>query len=272
MKKYLTILLIFLSAALMGAPLLLEKNSALDANALRAVSHSDLIVMRNSIFARYGYVFKSGALRDYFSAFSWYLPNAGFSFNALSKTDQRNVNLILAEEKKRAEGLKNGLYGRNFAVRKYFLSVRPKERIPAGTEAAIRAFWKKVLSADVFTSLKVPVLLAPETGDEKDEAFIRDRVAKCGDRFDYWEASLDAKGVVRVLKSCSCEPGWSTACGDIYYFDEEGRVLLVEGGLRGTTANYQYYYQYCLGRVVWIEVTSVCGSAGVPDKMEKFFY
>jgi hypothetical protein len=272
MKKYFIITLILVSASLFAEPLLLEKNAALDMKGLGARSLSDLVIMRNSIFARYGYVFRSGAFRDYFSGFSWYRPDAKFSYGVVSKLDQQNVNAILAEEKRKTDDLKKSLHGKKYGGTRYFLSVKPRERIPSQTETAIRSFWKKNLSAPFFNELRIPVLLAPDTGAERDASFIMERQKNPGERFDYWKASYDEAGVIRVLKSCYCETGWPNACGDVYYFDETGRLVMVEGSVRGTTVNYEYYYQYCLDRVVWIELTLICGSAGVPDKTDKFFY
>ncbi|HOT47005.1 MAG TPA: hypothetical protein PLM53_19485 [Spirochaetota bacterium] len=47
---------------------------------------------------------------------------------------------------------------------------------------------------------------------------------------------------------------------------------MVQGRIPGTTVNYGYYHQYCLDSIVWIEVTLINGSAGIPDETEKFFY
>lgn len=131
------IALIFASMITFADPAVLEKNQKLDPSSLGKYSLEELIILRNSVFARYGYIFKSGALNKYFSGFAWYRP------------DQ---------------------------------------------------------------------------------------------------------------------------CTDTYHFDTRGKLVLMYGNVKGTTVNHEYYYQYCLGSLAWIEVTLSSGSAGVKDISEKIFY
>lgn len=55
---------------------------------------SDLRILRNSIFAMHGYIFKSADLRNYFKQFSWYVPRYKDVTRFLNKTEQYNVNFI----------------------------------------------------------------------------------------------------------------------------------------------------------------------------------
>jgi hypothetical protein len=159
-----------------------------------------------------------------------------------------------------------------YGMVRYFLSVKEKERVPSGTEAEIKNFWKKNVAAFVLPDIRIPVLLAAACADERDAAFINGRVKNCVEQFTYWEASYDAQGVLRRLKRFVCEQGYPLDSSDIFDFDDTGKVMLVRGSVRGTTVNYEYYCQYFLGRVAWIEVTIIDGSAGGSNKTEKFFY
>lgn len=56
----------------------------------------DVIVMRNEIYARYGYIFtKSWELRDYFNSQSWYHPHSTNVENQLSELEKKNVRYLL---------------------------------------------------------------------------------------------------------------------------------------------------------------------------------
>ncbi|WNJ20494.1 YARHG domain-containing protein [Pontibacter sp. G13] len=55
----------------------------------------DLDIMRNEIFASYGYRFKSARWQQYFSQFSWYQPRYDDVNDRLSDLEKRNVQFIL---------------------------------------------------------------------------------------------------------------------------------------------------------------------------------
>ena len=68
----------------------------------------DLKVMRNEIFADYGYRFKTEEMRDYFSRQRWYSPRYDDVNNMLTKTEKDNIELI----KRYEERLGNNDFGR----------------------------------------------------------------------------------------------------------------------------------------------------------------
>lgn len=59
-----------------------------------------LRIMRNWIFARHGYKFKSQDLREYFSQFSWYNPRYDDVNSQLSEIELHNIEVIKQYEKK----------------------------------------------------------------------------------------------------------------------------------------------------------------------------
>lgn len=76
-------------------------NNRLTMNDLYGYSKRDLRIMRNSIYAAYGYIFKSDDLRAIFSRCSWYRPrykNEGTVYNMMTSTQKANVNLIKKRE------------------------------------------------------------------------------------------------------------------------------------------------------------------------------
>ena len=61
-------------------------------------SSHELRIMRNYIFARHGYIFKSDDLRQYFSQYDWYTPISRNVTKELSKIERDNIKLIEAYE------------------------------------------------------------------------------------------------------------------------------------------------------------------------------
>ncbi|MCF0219554.1 MAG: YARHG domain-containing protein [Muribaculaceae bacterium] len=57
-------------------------------------SKDELRILRNAIYARHGYRFKSQDLTDYFSQFSWYQPLYDDVSGKLSKIERENIKFI----------------------------------------------------------------------------------------------------------------------------------------------------------------------------------
>jgi len=76
-----------------------NKNKLTDAQLKNLTGH-DLMLARNEIFARHGYVFKKEPFKSYFEAKSWYTPNPSFkgSDSQLSSVEKYNIKLILKYE------------------------------------------------------------------------------------------------------------------------------------------------------------------------------
>ena len=64
-------------------------------NDVVSLSKKELRIMRNWIYARHGYSFRSQDLQNYFSQFEWYHPQyTDVPYNMLSDIEQRNIELI----------------------------------------------------------------------------------------------------------------------------------------------------------------------------------
>ncbi len=64
-----------------------------------SLQYEDLDVMRNEIFAEYGYIFKSKNWHDYFSQYNWYKPQYNDVERFLTPLDKRNIDFILKAQK-----------------------------------------------------------------------------------------------------------------------------------------------------------------------------
>lgn len=61
-------------------------------------SKDELRIMRNWIFARHGYSFKSKDMQDYFGQFSWYSPQYTDVSTQLTKIERQNITFIKSYE------------------------------------------------------------------------------------------------------------------------------------------------------------------------------
>ena len=61
---------------------------------LSSLSPKELSYLRNQIYAKHGYVFKSQELKDYFNQFSWYHPNLSVTGQELNSTEKANAEFI----------------------------------------------------------------------------------------------------------------------------------------------------------------------------------
>lgn len=66
---------------------------------LLPMTEEELSILRNSIYAKYGYKFKSQKYRDYFSKYDWYEPKYDDVNSYLQLSDLKNIDLILKLEK-----------------------------------------------------------------------------------------------------------------------------------------------------------------------------
>lgn len=68
---------------------------------LEGLSKKDLEIMRNMIYAKYGYKFKRNDLTDYFSKYSWYTPansDAAAVYKNMSDIEKYNIEFIKRHE------------------------------------------------------------------------------------------------------------------------------------------------------------------------------
>lgn len=58
----------------------------------------ELMLLRNAVFAKYGFLFKNEIIFDHFEQFEWYVPRSEDVSELISDTDQWNIDLILYYE------------------------------------------------------------------------------------------------------------------------------------------------------------------------------
>lgn len=68
---------------------------------LSAFSKDELRIMRNEIFASYGYIFKTEPLKSYYASLQWYYPENENVDKMLNEFEKRNVRMIRNEEERK---------------------------------------------------------------------------------------------------------------------------------------------------------------------------
>lgn len=63
------------------------------------LSANELAILRNAIYAKHGYIFKSEKYAKYFSAFDWYAPETDDVNGRLTKDDKHSIALIQKAER-----------------------------------------------------------------------------------------------------------------------------------------------------------------------------
>jgi hypothetical protein len=79
---------------------------------IQEMDEGSLKLMRNEIFARYGYIFKNEDLKKHFANESWYKPTATDVTNLLTDIEKKNTDLIRRQENRiRTTGDFESFYG-----------------------------------------------------------------------------------------------------------------------------------------------------------------
>ena len=73
--------------------------NALTASQLANLKAADLLVLRNSIYARHGYTFKKPELRRFFDKQLWYIPVSTDVTAELTPIEKQNISLLMRYEK-----------------------------------------------------------------------------------------------------------------------------------------------------------------------------
>jgi len=78
-------------------------NTLLTKKMLENLVKGDLLIIRNTIYARHGYSFKNRPLRVYFDAQDWYIPVHSNIKSKFTEIEKQNIKLLLKYEKNAKE-------------------------------------------------------------------------------------------------------------------------------------------------------------------------
>jgi hypothetical protein len=71
----------------------------IDITKLENLDKKELSILRNAVYAKYGYIFTSSKYKEYFSKIKWYQPRSKDVSNMLTKIDIENIDGIVEVEK-----------------------------------------------------------------------------------------------------------------------------------------------------------------------------
>ncbi|MEP7092671.1 MAG: YARHG domain-containing protein [Flavobacterium sp.] len=66
---------------------------------LKNLKKLDLEILRNTIFARHGFAFKTKTVRQFFDFVDWYIPVSSNVDNQLTETEKQNIAILKRFEK-----------------------------------------------------------------------------------------------------------------------------------------------------------------------------
>ncbi|NMM49122.1 YARHG domain-containing protein [Marinigracilibium pacificum] len=78
-------------------------NTILNKSDVENLKRGDLLIIRNTIYARHGYSFKNRPLRVFFDAQDWYIPVHTDIRSDFTEIEKQNIELLLRYEKNAAE-------------------------------------------------------------------------------------------------------------------------------------------------------------------------
>lgn len=62
-------------------------------------THEEIVLIRNEIYARHGYIFQTTDIQNYFASKSWYYPNSNYDESLLNSIEKANIDTIVEYEK-----------------------------------------------------------------------------------------------------------------------------------------------------------------------------
>lgn len=262
------IISLFMLSVTRAKSLRIRPGETFDRSTINSYSLTEIILLRNSIFANRGYVFKCTALNDYFSSQGWYSANKHFTFSMLSTEEQKLVQYFNRIEKDREEELKKKLTGVKSCSKIYAVSIKEIEPMP-GRSRINRSLLSRELGEEIF----IPSFISVSV-EKKSRSFIDTQIAihkKQDDRYYYWSACVD-RGVVRKLYRCYFDPNMGDVCGTGYYFNGEGKLQFVRGAVPNTVIGYEWYLQYIGRKLAWAVVTVQNAATQKIIHKKKFYF
>lgn len=227
---------------------------------LREFSRGELTVLRSSIYARHGYVFKQSWLQNHFESLPWYTKNPDFKFSDLSFAEFSTANYLQEriDEKKPVRPV--GLQYRMFS-RISFSTELPREWTIKWAEIR-KARPDVVTRSPLFLKVEVAEPLSIDCGNEEIErdscsAMMQAAYDPTGRRKTSEIAIAGYSGDQLILvRKPSLGP--SIYPGDTYILNENGMIVAIFQDSLGTTCSTSVILDYFQRKLVTIEYTTYC--------------
>lgn len=123
---------------------------------LGTLTSKDLSILRNAIYAKYGYTFSTKEFSEYFSKFSWYKPTSKSVEGSLDSIDKENIKKIVALESKKNTVIKRSKDNKDYSEDgKVDISLNEKKETLYITKEAIKDSEESATNFPTRVTLKI---------------------------------------------------------------------------------------------------------------------
>lgn len=206
-------------------------------------SLTDLYIIRNSIYANYGYSFKKEWLQSYFDGQEWYEPNPNFTFDLLSKTDFDNANKIIEYEKQKRKNIVPE-WGDNFIMKRYH-DYEITEPMPDRFRSQIE---KEANNYGEGYPSEPPLFIRAKPFDEMSQQ-----------EYDEFMESEESYYLAEPLSVVYDSEGNILRFGNKYY-DEAGTLVYVSSFINQTTVVIDYYFYWLDDELMQVTIYHYSGA------------
>ena len=242
--------------------LLVKENEIINYEQVAKYSSIELIILKYSIYARYGYNFQQKWLSDYFKKEKWYKPKNNFSYSDLSKIDYQNINTInkyyrLLVSKK--------TYGYKTKKRKYFVNLQINEQFPnyflneikKNQEYLLGNNYPEYLYANPYNEAVI-FNISNETKQVDPNDINLDSMSYCAKYNNkiynqYYVVEYYDNGRIQSIVKWNC---YANFAGNIkYYFNTEGKLFAFFVLGMGTSDFSELLIEYYNDQIVFMELS-----------------
>jgi len=225
---------------------------------------SQVILQRNDIFARHGYIFKSSELNRHYKKQGWYRPDKKFTWNRLTAQERKQVNTLQQRENKFVSAQKNMLQQKAPGSRtRYFKNISYLQPFSTNLRNEIKKFMKKkdiypdyyIMPLGRGFTLKNEIPRSKLTG-------LQGEAQKTGKSLTWYRAVYSPDGKLKSLGHCWFSETLGEGILGTWYLDNQERIALITKAVSQTTLGTEWLFQYADNMLVWMtfEIKSYAGS------------
>ena len=245
LRKILIILFILIaSSTIINAQNIDFKNEIINSKTLRKLPLSNIVILRNTIFARHGYKFRSSVLQQHFESKDWYTINKKYSYKNLNTFEIKNIRLLKKEEKKRKNTIIRQITDyKNIKKTKYFLTLNIEKRIPVRFQKIMKHYLE---SNDMNEAEFVPTFVKVNLINEIDKKSLDKKIdlAMTKDiEIDFYKAGYNSNNELVYIEGCYADYINGMMCGDNYYFYKD-RLITISQMIEQTSYGQSWSLNY----------------------------
>jgi len=219
---------------------------------LRNSNLSDIVLTHYAILAKHGYEFESNFLKKFFSRFSWYQPDASFSYQKLTRADRENIKSIIPiERSKRNKMIFRLTHPSPDDSIVFYKQVVYNDFFPEHLISEMDGFAKEKCEGNIrvpnFFSINPKEKLEKEYVDEKEKN------VNLGEEneFSYWQLTYRKNQNLKSIQQYHSDYISGNHRGVKYYF-YHNRLVYVHSKDDQTGLTYSWFIQYIKEEPAWI--------------------